>query len=231
MIGGSRRKGNAGIGEGNVVINTGGIWVLGQSASDNIIVGNNIGVDSDGVTPGGNSTAGIHLRYGCTRNVIGIDLPEYRNIASDNADMGITMMKEAYGNLVEGNYVGTDITGTKAIGNYQNGISCEAEGYANIIKNNVVCGGRTNGILLGDSRGNFNVVISNTIGIGADGKTALPNKRDQLYVGDGIYNVIGGSSSNMQNHIFEGRAVFLNRRAYDSIMNGKVSKYADQSTY
>lgn len=235
IIGGNRKKGKASIGEGNVIIKTGGIVTGYPFACDNIIVGNNIGVDSDGISPGGNFF-GIRLDNGCTRNVIGINLPEYRNVVSDNADRGIAMMTDAYGNLIEGNYVGTDITGTKAIGNCQNGISCEAGGYANIIKNNVVCAGKANGILLWDNRANFNVVVSNLIGIGADGITILRNSGDALPVGGGVgggcgYNVIGGLLANLQNRIAPDQPIVPGQGVYDSIVNGKVYKYEDTTTY
>lgn len=72
------------------------------------------------------------------RNVVGINRLGYGNLVGDNNGLGISAMGATFGNLIEGNYVGTDITGTKAVGNnYSHGIICELGSYGNIIRNNV----------------------------------------------------------------------------------------------
>ncbi len=127
IIGGSREIGAGPNGEGNVFIRCGGVSLSGYTVMDNIVAGNNIGIAADGVTPSGNDD-GIELREYAARNVIGIDAPGYGNLIGANRNNGVSSMGSAYGNLIEGNTVGTDITGTLNRGNDTNGISFELGG-------------------------------------------------------------------------------------------------------
>jgi hypothetical protein len=237
IIGGSRVKGNSPSGEGNVVIKTLGIGIGGQGATDNIIVGNNVGIDSDGVTPAGNN-GGIDLRGEASRNVIGVDIPEYRNIVGANHSYGISTMLSSFGNLFEGNYAGTDASGLKAAGNHSQGITFELSGYGNIVRNNVCCGNGRSGINIWDNGGSFNVIVGNSVGIGADGRTEIPNKEGTLAMGGGVgggsyYNVIGGKQADTANRLFPVHNVGMGEAQgiYDTVYNGRVYKYSNADRY
>lgn len=88
----------------------------------NLIQGNFIGTDATGhVVLGG---LGIHISSnGAKNNTVGGTTPQARNIISTGggADVietiAIDIGGSAAGNLVQGNYVGTDVTGTVALGN------------------------------------------------------------------------------------------------------------------
>ena len=98
------------------------------------------------------------------------------------------------GNHIEGNYIGTDVTGTLALGNQYNGIAIEASsnntiGGTGAGAGNVIAGNGQDGI---EVNGTGNAIQGNYIGVGADGSTALGNK------GNGIRfinsnNVVGGT--------------------------------------
>ncbi|MDP4092773.1 MAG: S-layer homology domain-containing protein [Bacillota bacterium] len=238
IIGGSRTKGSGPSGEGNVIIKTGGVGIYGQRATDNIIVGNNIGVKADGKTAAGNKD-GISLRDLASCNTIGIDKPEYRNVISANQGNGISSMEEAFGNLMEGNYIGTDITGMEELGNNSHGISSElCGGFGNVVKNNVTCGNRRVGIILWDNRASYNVIINNKSGIGADGIKALPNEANSIAIGGGVGgssfgNVIGGGKE-YKNILYKKQfdsEISINSGMYDTIINGVVYKYKDSDRY
>ncbi len=238
ILGGSRSKGKGPTGEGNVMINCGGIGIYGQNATDNIIVGNNIGVKADGITPAANMD-GISLRTMASRNTIGIDKPEYRNLISANKNNGISSMGEAFGNLIEGNYIGTDITGMEELGNNNHGISSElCGGFGNIIKANVICGNGRYGILLWDNRASYNVIIGNKSGIGVDGSKELPNKANSGMIGGGVgggsfYNVIGGKGD-YGNILYKpqfGLDLEFCCGIYDTIFDGVVYKHMDSERY
>ncbi len=233
IIGGSRLKGAGPNGEGNVFIKSGNVWINGN---DCIIVGNNVGIDSDGVTPAGN-TGGLDLR-GALRNVIGINRPGYGNLVGDNHGLGISLMETTYGNLIEGNYVGTDITGMKAIGNHiSHGISCELGAYGNIIRSNVTCANGRGGINIWDGGACYNVILENSIGLGADGKTVIPN--GSIFslgggVGGGIwYNVIEGNKTATDHKGYEQHDEVMGEAegVYDTFFNGEVYKYSNMDRY
>lgn len=235
--GGSRLKGTGPTGEGNVFIKSGNVWIIGSNATDNIIVGNNVGVDADGVTPAGNN-GGLDLREGA-RNVVGINRPGYGNLVGDNHELGISAMGATFGNLIEGNYVGTDITGTKAIGNRNAyGISCELGSYGNIIRNNVTCANSRGGVNLWDGGVSYNVIVDNSIGLGADGKTELPNPERIFSFGGGVgggawYNVISGNKTATNHKGFESHDEVMGEAqgVYDTVFNGEVHKYSNLDRY
>lgn len=236
IIGGSRAKGAGPSGEGNVIINSGGIMISGGFCRDNILVGNNIGVEADGVTPAGNLD-GIALRNFTSRNVIGIDKPEYRNVISANKNNGISSMGSAFGNLIEGNYVGTDITGMVEMGNFNHGISFELTGFGTIVRNNVSCGNGRYGLLIGDNLSSYNVILGNHLSVGADGEKAIRNYEWAMRVAGGMgggicYNIIGGKDEAYVNLTYDLHPPEnLSEGTYDSVFNGVVYKYRDMDRY
>src|SRR5262249_12055512 len=129
------------------------------------VVGNFIGTDSTGTQAISND---VGIRFGGVSNLlIGGTTPADRNIISGNA-YGIYGTDPATGSQIEGNYIGTDVTGTRAIGNTVVGIhvGCTvggtAQGAGNVISGNNV------GIYGG-------VIQGNLIGTDATGTRALGN--------------------------------------------------------
>jgi hypothetical protein len=108
------------------------------------IQGNLIGTDYTGTRALGNTNSGIYI--GGESNVtIGGTTAAARNVLSGNGDDGITTFGTGPGLLIQGNYIGTDITGTRPLGNGGDGINATfdgitigglAPGAGNIIANN-----------------------------------------------------------------------------------------------
>ena len=99
-----------------------------QNATDNVVAGNYIGTASDGTTPLPNAGNGMDIKAGSQRNRIGTnadgvgDAAE-RNVISGNGGTGIIIWQPGTAhNLVAGNYIGTDKTGSVALGNTGHGI-------------------------------------------------------------------------------------------------------------
>ncbi|HYR88102.1 MAG TPA: hypothetical protein VE422_28750 [Terriglobia bacterium] len=96
--------------------------VQGAGAS-NLIVGCFIGTDSTGTIALGNGsgieTAGIVTITDF--NIIGGSTPAERNVISGNRGQGLLLAGR--GNYVRGNFIGTDVTGTLALGNQFDGIN------------------------------------------------------------------------------------------------------------
>ena len=61
------------------------------------------------------STSGIQIENGATGNDVGGTVAGARNVISGNGGPGVSILSD--GNRVEGNYIGTDATGTQSISN------------------------------------------------------------------------------------------------------------------
>ena len=99
-------------------------------------------------------------------------------------------------NLIEGNYIGTDASGTVAAGNGGAGI-VNSGGSSNEILDNVISASGGDGIyLFGDlisGNGSYNRVEDNFIGTAADGTGDLGNGGSGIQVYGGRHNFIGGN--------------------------------------
>jgi hypothetical protein len=120
--------------EGNLISGNAhqGIDIRGDGTDSNVIAGNIIGLAADGTTPLGNSTAGLgqgsniriftgpqFTRIGTNGDGVSDGLE--RNIISASGTLGINIIDSSF-NVVAGNYIGTDITGTIARGNAYAGV-------------------------------------------------------------------------------------------------------------
>ena len=128
---------------GNVVSGNArhGINLLNSNTNYNTIQGNYIGISPDGSTAIGNGEQGIIVNG--SYNTIGGTTVEARNIISGNWNSGVWL--EGDSNYLQGNFIGTDITGTMALGNQWDGITIfgsnnliggTVSGAGNLIANN-----------------------------------------------------------------------------------------------
>jgi hypothetical protein len=207
IVSGSNTIGGTAAGAGNVISgNTQrGIDIAEQTTSNNIIQGNFIGTNAAGTAAIGNGTYGIDILR-AENNLIGGTAPGARNVISGNADRGIFIQgsppsQMAPGNTVQGNYIGTDVTGTVGIGNT---IGIELYYVANVTvggsaagAGNVISAARTGntGVRInGFGNATSGIVIQgNKIGTNAAGTAALGN------TGEGIGASITGSASILGN--------------------------------
>jgi CSLREA domain-containing protein len=103
--------------------NTGaGIRIVGEEATGNLVQGNYIGVDATGSAVMGNSYyAGVIIEFSASNNIVGGTTTGAGNVISGNGSSGVFISHEAgpgsTGNMVQGNYIGTDVTGTADLGN------------------------------------------------------------------------------------------------------------------
>ena len=210
--------GNAGAG---VVIGGGLV-----GATNNVVAGNYIGTDVTGTVGLGDGYVGV-LISGASDNTIGGATVAARNIISDSGDGvfiggnldypvdnlgGFASTLPSTGNLVEGNYVGTDVSGAVALGNGYVGVEVTsadntigAPGSGNVIsatESGAGAGQHGMGVFLNGPLATGNVVQANYIGTDASGTTALPNESSGVVVGNGASNnTIGGTASGAGNVI------------------------------
>src|SRR6185369_1441324 len=102
----------SGNGTGGTPLHTAGISV-NDSSDLNTIRGNFIGVDSTGAVALQNAKDGVAVNA-ATHTLIGGTTDAERNVISGNGQHAISLV-EADENMVRGNFLGTDVTGTQSV--------------------------------------------------------------------------------------------------------------------
>jgi CSLREA domain-containing protein len=174
------------------------IFGFGPSASGNVVVGNYIGTDITGLAGLGN---GQGVTIGAFANTIGGTAGEAtRNLISGNAKDGVFLQASAVGNVVEGNFIGTDKTGAAILPNMLNGVDI-AGASSNTIGGtapgtaNVISGNFKSGVLIAGGTAKMNLVQGNFIGVDLTGAARLGNGDDGIDLVNGATaNTIGGGT-------------------------------------
>ncbi len=204
--------GGTAAGAGNVVAASSewGIVLTGSGATGNLLQGNYVGTDISGTIALGNGFAngdsGIRIDTGASNNTIGGNTAAARNLISGNINDGIDITDSGTsGNVVDGNFIGTNAAGTAALSNGANGVDIDNGAVNNTIggasagAGNVVSGNGTNGISFGNA-GSGNVVLGNRIGTDASGMTPLGNSYG-IAIGFSTGETIGGTTAGARNLI------------------------------
>jgi T5SS/PEP-CTERM-associated repeat protein len=157
----------------------------------NVIEGCFIGLDATGTNSLGLPGSGVFVQTPSNR--IGGANPAARNLVSGRDAVGIEIFESfASNNVVQGNFIGTDRTGTKAIGNADRAVVVNQNASATLIggeaagAGNVISGNLDRGITLDGSN---NIVYGNFIGTTVTGHP-LGNARTGVEIG-GSNNRIG----------------------------------------
>jgi hypothetical protein len=164
------------------------------SGSGNLVQGNYIGTDVTGVQALGNDV-GVFISG--SNNLVGGTTAEARNLISGNGTDGVGI--GGNGNLVQGNYIGTDPTGTVALGN---GYGVSLGGSDNTIggttagAGNLVSGNAQHGVSIGFGHGNR--IEGNYIGTDWTGTAPLGNTTGVSVSGP---NLVGGTAAEDRNLI------------------------------
>jgi hypothetical protein len=154
-----------------------GVAIKNPGAVDNTIQGNFIGTDSTGTKAAGN-TYGILLSDGSSRTLVGGPEPGARNLISGNFPIGLNIL-DSSDNVVDGNYIGTDVSGDPPIPNGTGGSIGTLHGVSrnNRVENNVISGNNRSGWVLNGAGEDVsgNILTKNLIGLSADGKIVIGN--------------------------------------------------------
>jgi hypothetical protein len=164
------------------------------SSNGNAITGNFIGTNATGTAALPNGTTGIGavvFSASSSNNAVGGTTAAARNLISGNIGSGIGLGNGS-GNTVQGNLIGTDVTGTKALGNTGVGVSSGGSndliGGATVDARNIISA-NNRGIDLGG--GSNHTVQGNFIGTDITGTIALSNPNVGVNT-QGTNNLIGG---------------------------------------
>ncbi len=195
--------GGTGARDGNVISGNrhGGIYI--NHGDHSVVQGNFIGTDATGTIALGNGPGndGVNLSVG-SDVTIGGTIPGARNIISGNY-YGVLLQDFSYRAHVQGNYIGTDITGTRPLGNAAGVVDAgqgDRIGGSGVGVRNLISGNRGTGVFIDGSR---DIVSGNWIGIDASGTQPLGNGVGVIVVGQfgGANNVIGGTATGTGNII------------------------------
>ncbi len=204
--------GGTAAGAGNVISGNSGEGLVFQGdGTGDVVQGNLIGTDVTGTKALGNHGDGIRVQDP-SGVLIGGTAPAARNIISGNGATGVTIYTAS--DLIQGNYIGTDVTGTVAVPNEEGGVVLADAGSGVATGNstvggtaagsgNVISGNGSTGIAI---QTNSNVVEGNLIGTDVTGTVAVPNDGNGISIGAepgdvGSDNTIGGSVAAARNVI------------------------------
>jgi titin len=171
---------------------------LATNSSANVVAGNFIGVDVAGANPLPNQFNGVSLS-GAGSNTIGGAVPGSGNVISGNVGYGVHLLPGATVNHVQGNYIGSDNTGCKTVGNQLSGVRVESG--ENTIggrlsgERNLISGNHDDGVWLVGAGASNNVIQGNFIGTDLSGSTRLGNNRSGIGISDAAANIIGGTDA------------------------------------
>jgi len=131
-----------------------GLNISGNGATGNIVKGNYVGVDATGNTALRNRH-GLVISDGPQNNVIGGSAPGEGNVIAANGTGLLIRREGTSGNIIIGNYIGTDASGSEPMGNavgiwllqeaYDNTIGGTGPGEGNVITANNVSGVHVDG--------------------------------------------------------------------------------------
>lgn len=192
-----------------------GILIAAADVDETAIEGNYIGTDATGSIDAGNGGPGIdwfELGSGGSLNVIGGTEPGTGNLISGNEVTGVRLRGNAHFVRVQGNLIGTDATGSAALGNRGAGVRIDDTGNhtigGSLPARNVISGNLPDppdpgaGVeVLSTGSGIRNTIERNFIGVDVTGGAALGNpigvrvEGDQNYIGSlNQGNVVSGNT-------------------------------------
>lgn len=173
-----------------------GVW-LEASGTDNLILGNLIGTDKNGLAAVPNGDAAIYVDNSAG-NRIGGTAAGTRNVIAGNASTSVRIRGSgSSGNLVQGNYIGVGLDGVTPLGNGGNGVtvydgahhntiggvptllldspSGPAANGGNVIAHNGICGVWVSGSSIVGNAIRGNAIYSNAdLGIYAEAGVGIP---------------------------------------------------------
>jgi hypothetical protein len=187
-------------GEGNLIVdhsNAGRAGIRITGGTGNLIRGNTIGLDAAGAR-----LPNFHgiLLSASNGNTIGGAVVAARNVLSGNAQNGIFLTGASANDVIQGNYIGTDPTGTLGRFNGADGIALDdaanttiggPTGLTGTPPGNLISGNTGRGIYIHLTTSTGNLVKGNLIGLDANGNF-FGNGQPGVSINNARDNTIGG---------------------------------------
>jgi len=198
------RIGTGQIGDRNIISGNDGYGVIISATShSNQVAGNFVGPDSTGNNGPGNQLGGILVKDNAHDNLIGAEDLTLGNLISGNQGIGIELRGTGVtDNTVNGNLIGTNLSGRYKLGNFGDGLRLSRGAHNNVIggphahSGNLVSGNGGSGICLRGENVTGNLLTANWVGPTLSGYGALGNgwiDGDGILLDSGAHlNTIGG---------------------------------------
>ncbi len=187
-----------------------GVYISDSGTTFNTVQNDYIGTGVKGKAAVPNGYNGLDIVFGAQDNTVGGTTAASRNLISGNLHEGVLIgFAGTSGNLVEGNFIGTDVTGNAALTGQQqtDGIYVGLGAGSNTIGGqnpggtfntaawNVISGNTVNGILVTDSGTTGTSILGNFIGTDSTGTIAVPNQNDGVLLASGTAGTFLGAAS------------------------------------
>ena len=233
--------GGAGVDQGNVIsANLGnGVLITGGGTTGNTLLGNFIGTNVLGTAASPNGRNGVAITAGASSNTVGGTTPDLGNLISSNIRNGVNISGAGTtANLIAGNQIGSEITGSTALPNGRNGVqitngaATNTIGGTNVDALNQISGNIKNGVLIKGSGATNNLIIGNNIGTDLAGTAALANGTNGVSLAKGGKgNIVGGSSAGQGNTISgNGRFGVLIQAKQNTLQGNKIGTGSNGTT-
>lgn len=200
-----------------------GVYLVGATTSNNTIEHNYFGTDATGTLDRGNANMGINLRRARSTTV-------RENLISGNDRFGVGINSVSTGTLIESNRIGTDVTGTAALGN---DIGILVEGASNSIPGNVVSGNFKQGVWVRGSAAQNVTIQGNKIGADSDGAAAVPNGQTSNGAGiliEGANGVLVGGTTEAARNVISGNhgsGISISGGSHHTVQGNSIGTTAD----
>ena len=231
---GSRRTGTRNLISAN---HRNGVRISDSGTENNAVESNLIGTDITGLINWGNWLAGVVIESGASRNIIGGDTL-VGNVIADNGWQGTTdldssgvVLAGASDNDVQGNLIGTDVTGMAVLGNLNHGVYIGQRATDNVIGSatnpihgNVISANGANGVLIDGLETTGNTVANNRIGTDRDTDLDLGNGAAGVHLRGGAANNTIGPRNVIHNNNASGVFVSQSSTLGNRITQNSISK-------
>lgn len=211
--------------DGNLVSGNEHIGVKISDAHRNLVIGNRIGLDRSATRALPNYD-GICIEGRAAGNRIGGPKPGERNLISGNVAYGVDLF--GWGvreNLVLGNFIGTDHTGTQAVPNTY-GVLFDDRANGNTVGGlgegewNLISGNTAFGAYFYNNGTHANILRGNRIGTDISGARALPNETGVHVDGGTFENVV--DSNLISGNLVAGITLFALRTDRNHITRNRI---------
>jgi hypothetical protein len=228
---------------------------ISDGTGDSVVQGNDFGTDVTGQNALGQCLHAIMLESGAHHITIGGNVAGAKNVLTGSTSWAILSEASCHDVVIAGNFIGTNAAGTAALpthggvyiitnpgggggsDEYNIRVGTDGDGVGDDLERNIISGTLESGITIAGGEGNYVrdvLVAGNYIGLGADGKTAIPNVVNGVNIEalvSGI--VIGGVTPAMRNVISGNIAVgvdIVNTSAGSAVLGNFIGTSADGTT-
>ena len=195
--------------KGNTTLGGAGIFIDSNS-DNNIIQCNHIGISNLPLS-GSQNRSGI-IVLGSSNEIGGTAVSDRNVILAEEDGIRVAALPDtANNNVIQGNYVGTNQSGTAAPGNMRHALVLGTDN--NTVDNNILSGANLIGGKGLSLSGDSNTITNNKIGTDVAGSSPLPNsigiEISKPSTGTYVNNTIGGSAATSNTIAFNGTGIII----------------------